>query len=275
MQTELNMLKYVVIDAAGNVVLLIDAGATPPLAHGDHVQNAVAFCEGTARIDIVGFVSRIDGAVTVSFWNPDGTHERMCGNACRSIPLALQTWLGAKTVSPAFTVETEFCPARISLDSDGMSSVEFPINAILKSSCAQTSAALVDVGTPHAVREVEELFCDQIDSDGERLSTARTPVNATFCKVTSTEILTRTFERGVGETKSCGTGAIAATLALDGWRAIDHLPNPRRIRFASGEVLTVTYGAGKQSIAVSGKCELIASGVLSLGLVSQVASESA
>ena len=79
-----------------------------------------------------------------------------------------------------------------------------------------------------------------------------------------TEILARTFERGVGETKSCGTGAVAATIALERRGAIRDLPNPRTIRFVSGRVLVVAYGADKATIAVSGECDLVATGILSL-----------
>ena len=75
----------------------------------------------------------------------------------------------------------------------------------------------VSMGNPHCV-----VFCENIDAlDLERLGPAfeYSPlfperVNAEFVRVVSkTELRLRVWERGIGETLTCGTGACAAAVA--------------------------------------------------------------
>ena len=93
---------------------------------------------------------------------------------------------------------------------------------------------------------------------GEQLSTGASPVNATFVVKTDRALQARVFERGVGETRSCGTGAIAAAIAAahanGEWRRTS-----RRdlIEFVSSECLEVVSDSNSDKISVSGRCELI------------------
>lgn len=75
----------------------------------------------------------------------------------------------------------------------------------------------VSLGNPHAVIAVEDVQTFDVPSVGSRLeSHPRFPhkVNVNFMQILKrNEINLRVFERGVGETLACGTGACAAVVA--------------------------------------------------------------
>jgi diaminopimelate epimerase len=77
------------------------------------------------------------------------------------------------------------------------------------------SALHVDVGNPHAV-----VFVDDLDALGDLLTPPEVDgdypdgVNIEFVTfLANGELAMRVFERGVGETQSCGTGTCAVALA--------------------------------------------------------------
>ncbi|WP_369068421.1 diaminopimelate epimerase [Kineococcus terrestris] len=78
------------------------------------------------------------------------------------------------------------------------------------------------------------------------------------------EVRMRVHERGVGETRSCGTGACAAALATRAW-AGPGAPGAWRVEVPGGE-LVVTVGEGSSlvegTVLLTGPAVLVASGVL-------------
>ena len=80
----------------------------------------------------------------------------------------------------------------------------------------QLEIGVVSVGNPHAVTRVKDVQRAEVERLGQLIeSHERFPnrVNAGFMQVDSrSEIALRVFERGVGETMACGTGACAAVV---------------------------------------------------------------
>jgi diaminopimelate epimerase len=108
-----------------------------------------------------------------------------------------------------------------------------PLHEQLVLAGAKLEAACVSMGNPHAVVFVENLTSVPFETLGPALETNETfpaKTNAEFAQVLNDhEIRMRVWERGVGETMACGTGACAVAVAsnlrgLTGKSVAIHLP---------------------------------------------------
>ncbi len=103
---------------------------------------------------------------------------------------------------------------------------------------------VISMGNPHAVLRVENLNTNTVEKLGPLI--AAHPdfpqrCNAGFMQITSdTEIKLRVYERGVGETLACGTGACAAVVygICRGWLR---------------DTVTVTLPGGKLTVSWAGE----------------------
>lgn len=75
----------------------------------------------------------------------------------------------------------------------------------------------VSMGNPHAVLILDDIFNIDVPAIGAQLTSHESFPNRTnvgFCQVIDRQFVRlRVFERGVGETQACGTGACAAVVA--------------------------------------------------------------
>ena len=85
--------------------------------------------------------------------------------------------------------------------------------------------AAVSLGNPHAVIFTDSVACAAVDEIGaafQKLGLFPERVNVGFCEVIDAEaIKLRVYERGVGETQACGSGACAAVAAGRWLRRLD------------------------------------------------------
>jgi diaminopimelate epimerase len=104
--------------------------------------------------------------------------------------------------------------------------------------------SVVSMGNPHAVTVVEDVTSAPVTSLGPLVEThARFPakVNVGFAQpLGRTAMRLRVWERGVGETQACGTGACAAVVAL---QRLGHLDDEVDVHVLGG-VLHVTHRDG-------------------------------
>jgi len=174
-------------------------------------------------------------------YNADGTEAEQCGNGARCVArfiadkglsvkesVRFQTSTGSiKTrLLDRDQVEVDMGvpvlePAAIPCDvtraesgNSGLNSFEFRLP--VADSQAQELTA-VSIGNPHGVVFVSEIASAPVDSMGAVLTDHPffpERANIGFCQVVDTNFIRlRVFERGVGETRACGTGACAAVVA--------------------------------------------------------------
>ena len=121
---------------------------------------------------------------------------------------------------------------------------------------------LVSMGNPHAVMLVEDVATAPVQVLGEAIEKhPQFPqrVNVGFGQVISpSEINLRVFERGVGETQACGTGACAAVVA-----GISHglLTDTVLVHLPGGD-LTIHWKEG-ESVMMTGPATEVFTGSLS------------
>ncbi|MBU6207423.1 MAG: diaminopimelate epimerase [Alphaproteobacteria bacterium] len=161
--------------------------------------------------------------VAMRIFNADGSEAEACGNATRCVALLLgkpgriETLAGILEVSPANAMaqvvmgEPAFDWARIPLAMP-MDTLDMPVGW---DSLDRPSA--VNVGNPHVVFFVDDVEAVPLNDLGLRIE--HDPLFPERVNVNVAQILAkdhirlRVWERGVGETRACGTGACATAVA--------------------------------------------------------------
>lgn len=123
--------------------------------------------------------------------------------------------------------------------------------------------SVLSMGNPHAVQRVDALERAPVGTEGEMMEHHdRFPrrVNAGFMQVTGEHSLAlRVWERGVGETLACGTGACAAAVAAIR-QGLVRSPVDVQMR---GGVVTVSWAPG-ESVLMTGPAETVYRGEIDL-----------
>jgi diaminopimelate epimerase len=155
----------------------------------------------------------------MDYRNADGSFAEMCGNGVRVFACYLAE--AGLVAEPEFRIGSRFGPRTVRRHDDGSVTVEMgPVRCAGTSTVTVEGTAftglVVDVGNPHLAC-VTEVPVDQLDltvPPGHDPGTFPHGVNVEFVNVRSAGTLhMRVHERGVGETRSCGTGAVAALAA--------------------------------------------------------------
>ncbi|WP_193163834.1 diaminopimelate epimerase [Microbulbifer hainanensis] len=122
----------------------------------------------------------------------------------------------------------------------------------------------VSMGNPHAVLLVEDVDSAPVATLGPRIEQhERFPqrVNVGFLQVQSrSEARLRVFERGVGETRACGTGACAAMVAA---RLRDLLDEEVQLHLPGG-TLTIHWSGPGQPVTMTGPATIVYQGQIVL-----------
>jgi diaminopimelate epimerase len=165
------------------------------------------------------------GTVRMHYWNADGSRAAMCGNAALcSARLAVHLELvppGELLLLTDAGVVRACVPATGELAEIGLPAFEMARVADLEPGPGEQWIAYANVGVPHLVVRVNDI--EQVDLPGRGRGLRRDPrlgadgANVNFVAPGGPGLpwLIRTYERGVeGETLACGTGTVAAGVAL-------------------------------------------------------------
>jgi diaminopimelate epimerase len=163
----------------------------------------------------------------MDYRNADGSVAEMCGNGVRVFARYLT--VAGLVPGPEFQIGSRFGPRRVRSNDDGTVTVEMGRVQLDGTSTVTVEGAafigcIVDVGNPHLAC-LTEIPVEQLDLSvppGHDPGNFPLGVNVEFVNVLAPgEFRMRVHERGVGETRSCGTGtvaALAAVLAAQGHR---------------------------------------------------------
>lgn len=126
------------------------------------------------------------------------------------------------------------------------------------------SVAVLSMGNPHAVQEVDDVDTAPVAVQGPKIENhPRFPnrVNAGFMQVVSrSRIRLRVFERGAGETLACGTGACAAVVAGIRLGRLDAKVDVE----TRGGVLTIEWAGGNAPVLMTGPAVTVFEGEMDL-----------
>jgi diaminopimelate epimerase len=176
---------------------------------------------GVGADGILRVVSEPGHSWFMDYRNADGSVAEMCGNGIRVFARYLADNRQVDPTRP-LVVATRGGPKTVTFEPDGEISVDMGVGTTghrveIRTGGRTWSATSVDMGNPHAVAFVGEGLA-QLDLSGEpQFDPVCFPrgVNVEFVsKLGPHHLAMRVHERGVGETRSCGTGACAVHLAV-------------------------------------------------------------
>ncbi len=192
-------------------------------------------------------------------FNADGGEVGQCGNGLRCIARLLAEDTGAtndlriesaagifeaRVTGPDRTAvsmgEPRFAPAEIPFRADAeATSYEIVVDG------ERLAISALSMGNPHCVLQVEDVDTAPVATLGPRLEAHGAfpeHCNAGFLQVISRDrARLRVYERGVGETRACGTGACAAMVA---GRRLGLFDERVRIALPGGELVVSWRGPG-------------------------------
>lgn len=233
---------------SGNDFVMLDARVSAPADWTAEDMQAVCGRGTGIGADGVVFVgpgSR-SGAARMIYYNADGSHAAMCGNAALcSTTLAVHLGVGA---ADGMDLETDAGTYRSRAAQPGRAELHLaPVDAPvavrgLGLAPGESQAVLTRVGVPHLVVVVADVDDVALMDRGRalRFDKALGPegANVNFISEDKGGVWRmRTYERGVeGETLACGTGAVGAGCAIQEW-GLGQLPIT--IQSRSGRMLVV------------------------------------
>jgi diaminopimelate epimerase len=223
------------MNGLGNDFVVLDARARPLALQPAEVAAIADRDSGVGCDQVIALEPSLKADVFMRIWNADGGEVGACGNAARCVAALLAQERGKADV----TIETESAVLGARVNEDGsvtidMGAPRFAWNEIpLAEPFHDTrqielqvgpidapvlhSPAVVNVGNPHCIFFVEDVDAHDLGRFGPMLE--HHPLfperaNISLAQVTGPDALKlRTWERGAGLTRACGTAACAAAVA--------------------------------------------------------------
>ena len=235
-------LPFIKMQSLGNDFVMLD-GITHPIQLSKGTAKKLAdrhFGIGCDQILLAQPSAKDKRGVFLRIFNQDGSEVGQCGNGARCFARFLQH--RKLTDRSLIAVHTQTTSMQLKVNDDDTVTVglenpifvpdEIPFVApeekltySLETSVGRFAVAVLSVGNPHAVQVVDDVTGTRVKKVGrviERHHRFPERVNVGFMQVRSRKhIRLRVFERGVGETLGCGSGACAAVVSGIRWGLLD------------------------------------------------------
>ena len=274
-------LHFTKMHGAGNDFVVIDAVRAAIQINGNQIRKIADRQTGVGcdQVLLIEPPKRPDADFEYRIFNADGSPAGQCGNGARcvgrfihdqrlsaksTITLQVGSDLRRLEFDEAGSVKAElgapiFAPAQIPFSAD-----EDATEHALSLANVTVMAGVVSLGNPHAVLLVDDVAATPVEKIGtmiQSLDVFPEGVNVGFMQVESnTHVKLRVFERGVGETLACGSGACAAV--IHGIR-LGQLANKVTVSVPGGK-LEVSWDNGVSSVWLAGPAETVFEGKLNL-----------
>ncbi|HEY4697424.1 MAG TPA: diaminopimelate epimerase [Gallionella sp.] len=275
------LLKFTKMHGAGNDFVVLD-GVRQHIELDPEQLRLLAdrhFGVGCDQILLVEKAQSKEADFRYRIFNADGGEVEQCGNGARCFmrfvhdqQLTPKREIVVETRSGLITPRLEqdgrvtvdmgtpiFEPARIPFDG-GHGAVSEPLEV----TGAMLDISALSMGNPHAVQVVDDINLAPVEKLGPFIEHhPRFPnrVNAGFMQIMDrNHIKLRVYERGAGETLSCGTGACAAAVA--GIRR-GLLDSPVSVATRGG-TLTISWGGDGAAVLMTGPAITVFTGEINL-----------
>jgi diaminopimelate epimerase len=266
---------------AGNRILVVDSrgrDTQPPSA--DTVRRLADPATGPGFDQLMWVTAAHGGGFDAGYriFNADGSEVGQCGNGVRCVAWLLARESGdtapLQLESPAGIVAArieadgritvsmgvpEFEPSRIPFIADSKSD-----RYLLSVDGADYDVSVLSMGNPHCVMQVADTRSANVSRLGpmvERHERFPERANVGFMAIRGRKAIDlRVYERGVGETLACGTGACAAVVAA---QRLGQLDDTVSVSLPGGQ-LVVSWRGDAEPVWLTGNAELISEGKIDL-----------
>jgi diaminopimelate epimerase len=272
-------LKFTKMQGAGNDFVVIDAYSSPISLNSMQIEKLANryFGVGCDQLLLVEKTSTPNVDFRYRIFNADGGEVEQCGNGARCFVRFVVT--KGLTNKREIVVETASGVISLKLQDDGQVIVnmgkprfepaQIPFLAesrqnqyAFKLKDQTISIAAVSMGNPHAVTLVDNVETANVSVLGPQIeSHASFPhrVNVGFMQIVNQhEVKLRVYERGSGETLSCGTGACAAVVS---GIQLGLLNSPVLVNTRGGQLKIEWQG---DAVMMSGPAEIVFEGQIEI-----------
>ena len=213
------IIEFYKFQATGNDFIIIDDRENTFDIKDSHL--IAALCERRMGIGADGLIllrNHHELDFEMIYFNSDGNKSSMCGNGGRCIVAFAEMLEIIENTTSFMAIDGEH-KAKITKDGVYLKMLDvINIDDV-------GEGLVLDTGSPHYIEMTENLDSLDIIKEGRRVRYSspykENGINVNFVMCTD-DLEVRTYERGVeGETLSCGTGAVAASIAMHYTNYID------------------------------------------------------
>jgi diaminopimelate epimerase len=262
-------LEFSKMHGAGNDFVVLDC-TTRPFSLTSAQIRAISdrhLGVGFDQLLVVERASSAEADFRYRIFNADGGEVEQCGNGARCfVKFVHAKGLTRKREIRVETLGGMICPR---LEDDGEVTVDmgrpaFQGSEQLDVDGQRVELALVSMGNPHAVQLVRDVQAAPVATQGPRIERHRRfpqGVNAGYLQVLDRHnARLRVWERGAGETLSCGTGACAAAVVGISQGLLDS-PVAMQTR---GGTLTIAWPGGDNAVSMKGPAAMVFEGTVEI-----------
>jgi len=282
-------MKFAKLQGAGNDFIVVETSDE----QRDWSKTAVALCDrhfGVGGDGLILVLPSDKADVKMREFNPDGSEAEACGNGIRCLAryvfekgmvsgqadrLSVETIVGirqlrllvsagrlvsvqARMGKPAFAAGE--IPAALEQGRGDLVYIKNMVGVPVRVNDMEMRLNLVSMGNPHAIyfqqQPVADFPLERIGPKVEHLDIFPRRTNFEVVRLLSKkEIEVRVWERGVGETLACGSGACAVAVAA---RLHDYTDSKVSIKLPGG-ILEIEWD-GEGEVLMSGPAEIVFTG---------------
>ncbi len=275
------LLKFTKMHGLGNDFIMLDLISQRCNLRAGHIRKLADRRRGIGcdQLLVVEAPQSPNADFRYRIYNADGREVEQCGNGARCFARFVRD--RKLTTKKHIVVETSTGIIELQVRDDKLVEVNMgvpnlePVDIPFTTTARANQYSLqlpdqelligaVSMGNPHAVTLVDDVDTAAVAELGPVIEQHRDfpeQVNAGFMQIVSaTEIRLRVFERGVGETQACGSGACAAVVV---GRLQGLLDERVQVQLTGGE-LEIAWAGDGQAVMMTGPATKVFEGSIRL-----------
>ena len=272
------LIPFKKMQGAGNEIVVVDQRIDDlPPPNAEKIREIGRTRPGFDQLMWVGPAREEASIASYRVFNRDGSEVQQCGNGVRCVVRMLA---GPEAAGQQFVLDSPAGPIEAAVLESGQVSVNMgppifepasiPFTADerkdryeLEACGRKLDVSVLSMGNPHCVL-VDSVASADVDRLGpaieEHLAFPDKTNVGFMCVLDSSNIELRVWERGVGETLACGTGACAAVVA---GRMLGLLDDEVTVRLPGGQ-LVVSWRGDAEPVWLTGNADLTSEGTIDL-----------